>query len=528
MPWDKQLVKSVGRMLVGRLPATELDDRTASALGEGTIGGICLFKENASDLEQLTQLVAAIRQNAADPIICVDQEGGAVQRFDHILSTLPSMMAIAATGKLENARSMARISAVQLAAVGINCVLAPVLDVASHYANPIIGTRAFSSNPATVAEFGKAMLQTFNRSGIVSVGKHFPGHGGTAEDSHSELAVNHARMEVLRKRDLAPFVECLPHARGILTAHVWVSALDEDPLPASLSANACRRLLREEFNYDGVIFTDDMTMKAVSDKYGLGEASIRAIEAGADVILLCSGTEGLVEAHAKIVQAVQSGRLKEQAIIEANLRIEREFAKSASSRLPADLATLKESIEEGAGLSLAVSRAALTQLKGQPPSLKDREWLIVAPAHPRYKLPLADEIRKAAMDPHWRANQTGAVSIAKCEEWRYPPDPSEEDCLRAAHAAKGKNVLFLTFRAFNNRGQSSLGSSLRQSAASIFGIAADTPYDSVALPDIPNYICTFDPSNGAVKGLAQVLVSGEELTGTCPVDVSAAASSAGA
>ncbi len=326
MPDNESLEKAVGRLLVGRLPGKTLDKNFAELLKNGTAGGICIFKDNVETLRQLSELVDNISSTSVfNPIICVDQEGGAVQRFDDVLSPLPSLMALAATGSEKHAETAAVVNGKQLHLLGVNCVVSPVVDVASNPLNPIIGTRAFSSDPQTVTRFAGAMLETFLQEGVLPVVKHYPGHGDTGQDSHSELAVIDRSRQSVEELELKPFKSCAQLAPAVLAGHVWLTAFEEKPLPATLSAKLLEEVLRKDFGFNGLIFTDDMMMKAITNRYGLSESALLAIEAGCDVVLLCSSAQNLKEAHQYIVDAVRSGRLKEERIREANRRIEHHF-----------------------------------------------------------------------------------------------------------------------------------------------------------------------------------------------------------
>lgn len=507
---------NVGRMLIGRVSSETLDDETRALFEKGTIGGICIFKENASSVSQLADLVADIwSASRTTPVICVDQEGGAVQRFDHVLCHLPSAMALGATGLLQNARDIAAKNAALLRALGFNCVLSPVLDVATHALNPIIGTRAFSSDPHQVSRFGRAMFEAFAENGIVAVGKHFPGHGSTREDSHSELAVNHFSEEDFEKYDLAPFVECLKHAPALLSGHIWVSSIEKEPVPATLSKRVGLELLRGKLSYDGAVFTDDMMMKAVSASMGLEEASVRAIEAGADIILLCCGPAKVKSVHEFILKCIHEGRLTERRILDSLRRIERLFPMDVARPLPdRDLSRISSLIQSTEELSHSVSESAITALKGKAPTITGGDWQVLVPDHPRYRFPLVQYLREQV------ALTEGDSSKPTFIEVRYPVDPGDDQVAKIASDFNGASVIFLTFRSLLNRGQLPLGQALKQASRHLVAVATDTPYDVVALPGLPTYLATYDPSEGAVRALAHFLISKTKDTATCPVDLS--------
>ncbi len=518
------LPEAIGRLLVGRLSRTELEDKASQALSSGIMGGVILFKENAVGLEQLLTLTNSIYQACSfTPILTVDQEGGAVQRFDHLLSPLPSAMAQAAnknkgvlaatTGTL-----VARITclcAEQLYLLGVNLVLSPVLDVLANPVNSVIGTRSFSSDPHKVKELGQQVIESFLDYGLVPVGKHFPGHGSTTEDSHLLLAVNHKSLTELKSFELIPFAQLINKLPAILTGHIWLPALDPKPLPASLSAQITSGLLRQDLGFKGLIMTDDLSMKAITNTWGIEEAAVLALEAGADVLLICSGLNDVQSAHQAIVKAVESGRLPEKRIFDSLSRLNKIFSMhklvAVGSINDADLADLKTEIALGKDICQEVSLNSICLLRGKLPALPSGTLHLVAPNHPRYPLKLAEELKQS---------MEKCGSPVQIIEHRYTLDPPTKECQSLAEACSGKVCLYLTFKPAINKGQIDLGRMLAKSAIPFLTVAVDTPFDCKDLPDWPNCLATLDPSDLAMEALAIMLAENKQPTGTLPVDLS--------
>lgn len=511
MTANKSLEKAVGRLLIGRLPGKVLDEEFELLLKDGTAGGICIFKDNVASLKQLAELVENVSNKSIfNPIICVDQEGGAVQRFDDVLSPLPSLMALAATDNEQCAETAAVVNGKQLRALGINCVLSPVIDVASNPLNPIIGTRAFSSDPHTVTRFAKAMLEAFMQEGVVPVIKHYPGHGDTGQDSHSELAVIARSKQSVQELELKPFSDCAQLAPALLAGHVWLTAYEEEALPATLSSKLLNDVLRKELGFEGLIFTDDMMMKAITNKYGLEESALLAVEAGCDVLLLCSSAQELKSAHAHIVDAVRGGRLKEERIAEANERIEKLFPNAQKQALEykSRLKQLQGWLEDDNARISSIYQNAITLLQGDFQNIAEEQVTVVVPNHPRYPLPLArflqEELKSNGISP-------------RIEEIRYSVNPDSNEIEQLSSQMKDKRVALVTFRAGLNKGQMELAKSLEKNASALIGIAADIPYDCQAVSKETTYMCTFDPSDRAMQELAVMLVRRYAATGKCPV-----------
>ncbi|MGI9629110.1 MAG: glycoside hydrolase family 3 N-terminal domain-containing protein, partial [Longimicrobiales bacterium] len=263
-------------------------------------------------------------------LVGADLEGGAGFRFDGVIhvptaislggaTRFPSLMAVGASGEPALAYEMGRITALEARAVGVHVPFAPVLDVNNNPGNPIINVRSFGEDPARVALLGEAFVRGVQEHGAIATAKHFPGHGDTGTDSHLSLPVirvDRARMDSV---ELVPFQRAINAGLGaIMTAHISVPQLTGARLPATLSSDVMTDLLRDEMGFEGLVFTDAMDMFAIDRMFGREEATIRAIEAGADVILM---PPDIAAAKRALVGAVGSGRLTEERIDASVLRI---------------------------------------------------------------------------------------------------------------------------------------------------------------------------------------------------------------
>ena len=264
-------------------------------------------------------------------LLAADLERGAGYRFRGAVylpgaislggaTEFPSLMAVGATGSADLAREMGRITGVEARALGIHTPFAPVLDVNNNPDNPIINVRSFGEDPDEVARLGRAFTRGALEGGVIATGKHFPGHGDTEIDSHLELPVIRVSRERLEAVELLPFRASIEEGMdGIMTAHVTVPNLNGGGnLPATLSRMVLTDLLREDMGFHGLIFTDAMDMLAIDRRFPRGEAAVRALEAGADVILMPPNVDAAVTA---IVEAVEEGRVTEERLDESVLRI---------------------------------------------------------------------------------------------------------------------------------------------------------------------------------------------------------------
>ncbi|MFI6509970.1 glycoside hydrolase family 3 protein [Streptosporangium sp. NPDC050855] len=307
---DRGLRRLASGTLLAAFQGTEAPEWVLRELENG-LGGVTLFGFNVADAAQLSALTTRLRE-AADPVVSLDEEGGDVTRLAyHVGSPYPGNAALGAVDDVELTRRVYRSIGDDLARCGVNLDMAPSADVNTAEDNPVIGTRSFGAETALVARHTVAAVDGLQSAGVAACVKHFPGHGATRQDSHLEVPLVDASVDLLRERELVPFRAAIgAGTRSVMTAHVRVPALTGD-LPATLSPAALTGLLRGELAYDGVIVTDALDMRAVTDTYGLAGGAVLSLAAGAD--LLCLGpipdendVRRIVD---EIVAAVQDGRL---------------------------------------------------------------------------------------------------------------------------------------------------------------------------------------------------------------------------
>ncbi len=304
-------------------------DRALRYLQEQHVGGIIM---SVGSPTEVAAKINDLQRHAKHPLlVAADLETGAGFRMSGVVympgpielggaTNFPSLMALGATGDPELAYGMGQVTAVEARAVGIHVPFAPVLDVNNNPDNPIINVRSFGEDPAQVAALGAAFVRGVQEHGAIATGKHFPGHGDTGEDSHLELptiAVSRERMDSV---ELRPFREAMAAGMGgIMTAHITIPSINGGTGDAAtLSPKVLTGLLRDEMGFQGIVFTDAMDMSAISGRLGSGEAAVRALLAGADVILMPASVE---EAAKGLVDAVRSGRVSEARLDASVLRL---------------------------------------------------------------------------------------------------------------------------------------------------------------------------------------------------------------
>lgn len=282
-----ELRKQIGQMFMVGLASDALKEEELALLRDFPVGGFILFKHNCLSPGQIRALCESVWKIAQDPspFIAIDQEGGTTHRLPEPFTHFPFAARVGERGDPSLAYRAGHATAKELSLVGINLNFAPVLDVSSNPNNPVIGDRSFGADPQQVIAFSERWIQGTRDGGIISCGKHFPGHGDTDTDSHLHLPCVDRKLEELRAVELPPFVHaCQLQIESLMTAHVLYPALDEES-PATLSARIMTSMLREALAYDGVVFSDALEMRAISDQYGDREAGALCVQAGVDVLL---------------------------------------------------------------------------------------------------------------------------------------------------------------------------------------------------------------------------------------------------
>jgi beta-N-acetylhexosaminidase len=316
----------VGQLLLlswgGSTPAS-----ARAALEAFRPGGL-VYVANASRAKKATRLNAAIAAAAQElgmvpPIRAIDHEGGIVQRIDDVRNLGSNGAFGRSKPTLQKACERGATHAEQLREMGFDMSLGPVLDVATNPRNPVIGDRSYGPKPAVVARLGAAYIRGLQGGGIMGSGKHFPGHGDTAVDSHLGLPVIKAGQKRLASVELVPFVRAMEpdtDIASIMTGHLALPRIDPSGAPASLSRPIVTGLLREQLGWQGLVLTDDMgAMDAITDRYGPGEAAVRAVEAGVDLLIIVQDGDNQERARDALVAALRDGRL-DRAQVEASVR----------------------------------------------------------------------------------------------------------------------------------------------------------------------------------------------------------------
>ncbi|WP_036646942.1 glycoside hydrolase family 3 protein [Paenibacillus pini] len=522
------LEEKIGQMFICGFHALEPDDHIKQLIEKYHIGGVIYFRRNIDELEQVAKMSSSLQEVAKEsgnlPLwIAIDQEGGMVTRIDHKkMSRIPGNMALGATNNPEYSYKVSAISAEELLTLGINMNFAPCLDVNNNARNPVIGVRSFGENAGLVSEHGSAVIKALQDKGVSAAAKHFPGHGDTSVDSHMGLAeVSHDRNR-LNSIELKPFVRAIEEGVDlIMTAHVIFPAFESEKIPATLSKSVLTGLLRDELGFEGVIVTDCLEMHAIAKYFGIGEGAVRAIEAGADCVLVSHTLSDQSSAIEAVKEAVLSGRIAESVIdraVERILNLKEKRLKSLTVvDSPVFLNREDKPVVDSLLKEVACKSITLVKDEGQLPLATNEAVLVIWP-----------EVRQETqVDEPWTdvftLGQTLSSYIDNVEEIRISAEPSEEEIDKVVQAAQSVNqVVFATYTSGSDlpEGQRQIVERILKLKLGHFIVASTrNPYDLNDIPGTPAYVCCYENTPYFMEALASILVGKSKAEGTLPVSL---------
>ncbi|MBB6730429.1 glycoside hydrolase family 3 [Cohnella sp. CBP 2801] len=517
------LREKIGQLIVTGFAEPNMTGDLRRLISDYKIGNLILFSHNVENKKQLGSLCAELHrfvreQTGIPALISIDQEGGRVTRLPADAANVPGAMAIASTGRPENAYAAGRITARELRALGIRFNLAPVLDINNNPRNPVINVRSYGETAETVEQYGLPMLQGLMDGGVLASVKHFPGHGDTAVDSHLGLPAIHKSLEELSELELRPFVQAFRQGAECVTiAHILFPALEPEKVPATMSRAIVTDLLKRKLEYNGLVISDCLEMDAIRRFYGTAEGALGALKAGIH-LLFVSHTPALVaETSERIEKAVRDGELPMPVIDEAVEKVlyyKRKYGGENEEHGTGPAKGSEDALEAVGGAvhrraAQAISLESVCLVRGELPRIvpESGDTLFVGclPNRPdqassRVKAApsFADSLGEALAAPH--------LTIAI--------DPSDEEIGRTLEiASRYSNVVLGLFNGLDHPGQIRLANRLAAVGCRVTAIALGKPYDLASLEGAACELAVFEYTALSLASLATILRGEAEPTG---------------
>lgn len=494
-------------------------DNAQQAIDKYHLGGVIYFawSDNLQNPRQVAALSnglqeAALSRSAEVPLlVSTDQEHGIVRRLGPPATQFAGNMALGASGSERDAREAGKIAGQELRAVGINQNFAPVADVNVNPANPVIGVRSFSSDPALAADLTEAQVRGYQsgRAGTVATAKHFPGHGDTDVDSHIGLPVITHTLEEWRDIDAPPFRRAVDAGIGaVMTGHIQFPELDPTGDPATLSEPIMTGLLRDEIGYDGVVVTDSLSMAGVRETYPDEYVPVKALQAGVDMLLM---PPNLDTAYNAVVEAVANGELTEKRIDTSVRRIlTLKYRQGIVKRPFADPKRVDRVVGAPSHLRAAarITDRTTTLVKNDDrvlPLADDGQNVLVTGWGEDAVAELTRRIdeRDVTATSHYTGTDPGAGTIAAA----------------VAEARGHDSVVVVTNGSGANPGQAALVNALIETGRPVVTIAVGTPYDIAHYPEAGTHLATYSYREGALESATRVLFGEVRPRGRLPVTI---------
>lgn len=437
------LDEQIGQHLVIGIPGTVATPEIIQQFKDTHAGGLILFRTNFESATQLRKLISDLEQALGRSLlICTDHEGGRVVMFGEETSIFPSNQAIGKTGNTQYARLQGEQEARELRRLGIDVSFSPVVDVLTSSYSPNIGIRAYGSDADLVAKMGAARLSALQVEGISAVAKHFPGLGAAGVDPHEELPTVNISLDELQTKHLVPFERAMrTNVHGIMSSHGVYPQIDNTP--ATFSKKLIKEMLRGKTGYKGVVFTDDLEMGALKKICSVGEAAVRALEAGHDMVLVCHDLSAEKEAYSAIKQAYATGRLTEADLQASLKRIEmlkgRRYERFAA--LPATELRAQKEKSDVLSLIQTICTESVTVLQEGPSIDPSKKTAILFPSIGSLASKVL--IEPALQKPEVFIQQTLTGAGSEAAVINVPLDPSESDIQTALNTAQSSDQIVL-------------------------------------------------------------------------------------
>ncbi|MBR4289792.1 MAG: glycoside hydrolase family 3 protein [Oscillospiraceae bacterium] len=492
----------LGQKLVFGFHGLELPEEFKQLIREYKIGNVILFKRNVESAEQLrrlcTQIQALILEVTGYPaFIVMDQEGGMVSRLPDDAVTVPGAMALAATNEPDNVCLASEITIRQLQGLGVNFNMAPVLDVNSNPANPVIGVRSFGDDPNKTACFGEAAVRAYENTGVYCCGKHFPGHGDTGVDSHIGLPCIEKTIAELEQTELVPFRRCIEAGiPAIMSSHILFPKIEKENIPGTMSRTIITDVLKGRLGFQGLVFSDCLEMDAIQKYYGTACGTVAAIKAGIDLAEISSSIDLMWDAARAVNEAAVRGEfdmvemeasVKKILAVKSNLLIK---PVPESCNRPEDRETVRK-----------MNRDAITCYSGMLSAPGENTFFCGCGSYRTSLVGNPDGDMQA-----FPAYMAAAFGGGRFVTSRNPEEAEISAVLEAA--SRYEQTVLGTCNAHLFPGQLKLAQALAATGKELTVVALRNPYDLPLLPECSCKIAAYDYSVPCFQALEEVFRGG--------------------
>ena len=505
--------EKLGQLLVIGFKGLNLTDDIKEMIKKYKFGNFILYSRNYHTLEQFEKLVRdlhdeVIKSIGIMPFICIDQEGGRVTRITHKSTVYPGPMTLSATDNYSNVQTIGHMMGKHLMALGINVNLAPILDININPKNPVIGIRSFSDNVDVVSKYGIELIKDMQEEGIIATAKHFPGHGDTENDSHLGIPILPFDQKRIYNIELKPFKDAIKNGvDNIMTGHIIFQEIDKDN-PATTSERIIRKLIRDEFKYQGLITADCMEMKGISEGISTPIGVVKAIKAGNDLVLVCNTKSKQIDSLNKIKQFIEDNLI---AIDEIDDRVKRilkyknkvySIMKEKYFKNQNNLQIFKDDQEKIFIKSIVDS--SLTFISGKNLELKGK--ILLYWCHELF-------VNIAGEDLTFGDLLNKEITTITSKE--YNIDEYSIELIKISHDFD--TVIFLSFNACLNNNQIKMINEIKSICSNFFVISINNPYDYLCLKGDINFYTMYEPTLNSMKTIIKFLKGEIEPKGHLPI-----------
>ncbi len=522
---DLTIRQKVGQLMMfgfeGKTPSKDIINLIASH----GVGSLILFSRNIGhkeEVKQLTEELQKIAKKAHHPsplIIATDQENGIVRRLNEGTTEFPGSMLLGAADDEDATYQIAKATAKELNTLGLNMNLAPVLDINNNPYNPIIGVRSFGEEPAAVIKHSRAVIKGFQEEGMIAVGKHFPGHGDTDIDSHLDIPIIKHSLERINGIEFQPFIHAFEqNIDSIMLSHIYFPEIEEkEVVPTSVSSKMVH-ILRNQLGFTGMIMTDCMEMRAISNTVGTVEGAVKALKAGVDMIMISHSYHLQIETIEAIISAIDKGEIDEKVVDEAVNRVLK-LKKKLLSRQTIEPHAVKDVIggREHKKLARNVYEKGVTLVKNDgilPLQIKEKDKLLVILPERKIYTIVEDLNRPYDLLNYIKGNHFNVIT----HQISNPPTASEMEEIKKMLPAF--NIVIIgTINAHLIEQQTTFVKGILKVGKPVIVIAMRNPYDFGGFPEVNAYLATYEHTEAAIKVAVDIIFGKTIPKGKLPVSI---------